>query len=75
MNFSLKPNADSTGRFAIKLKQPNFERALRVLQPGNGLKVVARAQRRALVLIDQGITVLRQGGCMANRKRSIAGRK
>jgi len=70
VNFSLKPNAaDTAGRFAIKLKQPGTLSVGYVfLQPGEWGRFQGLPVRKdvALGLIDQGITVLRLGGCMAN---------
>jgi hypothetical protein len=70
LNFTLKPNAsERAGRFAIKLKQPG---ALRIgyafLQPGEWGRFKGLPVRKDVAqgLIDQGITVLRQGGSMVN---------
>jgi len=70
LNFTLTPNAsDSSGRFALKLKQPGsvvFSHAF--LQPGEWGRFRGLPVRRDVAegLINQGITVLRYGGSMVN---------
>lgn len=70
VDFTLKPKeADRAGRFAIKLKNPGtLFIGYAVLQPGEWGRFKGLPVRRDVAqgLIDQGITVLRQGGCMAN---------
>jgi Domain of Unknown Function (DUF1080)/Alpha-L-arabinofuranosidase C-terminal domain len=70
LNFTLKPNAsDRAGRFAIKLKQPGTLRiGYAFLQPGEWGRFAGLPVRKDVAqgLIDQGITVLRQGGSMVN---------
>ncbi len=70
LDFKLKPDgADKTGRFAIKLKQPgSVTVGYAFLQPGAWGRFKGLPVRKDVAegLIDQGITVLRQGGCMAN---------
>jgi hypothetical protein len=70
LNFKLEPNAaERAGRFAFKLKQPG---SLRVgyafLQPGEWGRFAALPVRKDVAqgLIDQGVTVLREGGSMVN---------
>ncbi|MGH7969507.1 MAG: alpha-L-arabinofuranosidase C-terminal domain-containing protein, partial [Limisphaerales bacterium] len=60
---------DIAGRFAIKLKQPGtLNVGYALLQPGNWGRFKGLPVRKdvALGLINQGVTVLRLGGCMAN---------
>ncbi len=70
LNFTLKPNAaDPAGRFSIKLKQPGTVTVgYAFLQPGKWGRFKGLPVRKDVAegLIAQGITVLRQGGCMAN---------
>jgi hypothetical protein len=70
LNFSLTPDtSDKAGRFAIKLKKPGSVTLGYVfLQPGEWGRFKDLPVRKdvALGLIDQGITVLRQGGSMVN---------
>ncbi len=70
LDFTLKPDqADRQGRFAIKLKRPGtITVGYAFLQPGPWGRFKGLPVRKdvAAALIDQGITVLRQGGCMAN---------
>ena len=70
LDFKLRPNsADKVGRFAIKLKQPgSVTVGYAFLQPSewNRFKGLPVRKDVAEGLINQGITVLRQGGCMVN---------
>ncbi|MGC3958469.1 MAG: DUF1080 domain-containing protein [Verrucomicrobiota bacterium] len=70
LDFALKPNqADKAGRFAIKLKQPGAVTVgYAFLQPGAWGRFKGLPVRKDVAegLRDQGITVLRFGGCMAN---------
>jgi hypothetical protein len=70
LNFSLKPDAaDKAGRFALKLKRPgSVTVGYAFLQPGEWGRFKGLPTRRDVAegLIGQGVTVLRQGGCMAN---------
>ncbi len=70
LDFKLKPDgADKAGRFAIKLKQPGSVMVgYAFLQPGAWGRFKGLPVRKDVAegLIDQGVTVLRQGGCMAN---------
>lgn len=70
LEFKLKPDGnDKTGRFAIKLKQPgSVTVGYAFLQPGRWGRFQGLPVRKQVAegLISQGITVLRQGGCMAN---------
>jgi hypothetical protein len=70
LDFKLKPSAtDKTGRFAIKLKQPgSITVGYAFLQDGEWGRFKGLPVRKDVAkgLIDQGITVLRYGGCMAN---------
>jgi hypothetical protein len=70
LSFSLKPDtADATSRFALKLKQPgSVTLGYAFLQPGDWGRFKGLPVRKDVAegLIRQGITVLRQGGCMAN---------
>ena len=68
--FTLAPSAtDTAGRFALKLKAPGAVTAGYVLlQPGEWGRFKGLPVRKDVGegLVDQGVTVLRQGGCMAN---------
>lgn len=68
--FKLKPDRDDkAGRFAIKLRQPGSATlGYAFLQPGEWGRFKGLSTRKDVGqgLVDQGITVLRQGGCMAN---------
>jgi hypothetical protein len=70
LNFSLKPNTDDkAGRFAIKFKRPGtVTLGYAFLQPGSWGRFKNLPVRKdvAEALMDQGITVLRLGGSMAN---------
>jgi DUF1680 family protein len=70
LNFSLKPDAaDKTGRFEIKMKGPGSASVgYAFLQPGEWGRFKGLPTRKDVAegLMSQGITVLRQGGCMAN---------
>ncbi len=70
LDFKLKPDSnDKTGRFAIKLKQASSVTVgYAFLQPGDWGRFKGLPLRKDVAegLISQGITVLRQGGCMAN---------
>lgn len=70
LDFTLKPaETDQAGRFAIKLKKPgSVTLGYAFLQPGAWGRFKGLPTRRDVAegLINQGITVLRQGGCMAN---------
>lgn len=68
--FTLTPRADDkAGRFALKLKQPgSVSLGHAFLQPGEWGRFKGLPVRRdvAEALIQQGVTFLRYGGCMAN---------
>lgn len=68
--FRLKPSAsDPAGRLALKLKRPgSVTLGYAFLQPGPWGRFKGLPTRRDVAegLVRQGITVLRQGGCMAN---------
>ena len=70
LDFMLTPNrTDTSGRFALKLKQPgSVVLGHAFLQPGEWGRFKGLPVRRdvAEALIDQGITVLRYGGSMVN---------
>jgi hypothetical protein len=70
LDFTLRPdNAESAGRFAIKLKRPgSIAVGYAFLQPGNWGRYKGLPVRKdvAEALVGQGITVLRQGGSMVN---------
>jgi hypothetical protein len=70
LDFALKPKgADVAGRFAIKLKQSGtLQVGYAYLQPGDWGRFRSLPVRKDVAqgLIDQGITVLRQGGSMVN---------
>jgi len=70
LNFKLEPNAsDTAGRFAIKLTQPGTVNiGYAFLQPGKWGRYENLPVRKDVGqgLVNQGVTVLRQGGCMAN---------
>jgi hypothetical protein len=70
LDFKLKPNtSDPAGRFAIKLKQPGTVNiGYAFLQPGKWGRYENLPVRKDVGqgLVNQGVTVLRQGGCMAN---------
>lgn len=70
LDFSLETQtADCAGRFAINLNQPGtLLIGYAFLQPGEWGRFKGLPVRIDVAegLIDQGITVLRQGGCMAN---------
>ena len=70
LNFSLKPDAaDGAGRFTLKLKKPgSLTVGYAFLQAGDWGRFKGLPVRKDVAegLINQGITVLRQGGCMAN---------
>jgi hypothetical protein len=70
LEFTLKPNGmDKTGRFALKLKQPgSVEFGYAFLQSGEWGRFKGLPVRKDVAegLIGQGITVLRQGGCLVN---------
>jgi len=70
MPFTLKPRAaDPAGRFAIKLKAPgSVTVGYALLQPAEWGRFKGLPVRRDVAegLIRQGVTVLRQGGCMVN---------
>ncbi len=72
LDFKLTPSSeDKAGRFAIQLKAPGtITVGYAFLQPGSWGRFKNLPVRKdvALGLMDQGITVLRQGGCMANAK-------
>jgi hypothetical protein len=69
-SFTLKPGAaDNAGRFVVKLKEPgSVEAGYAYLQPGPWGRFKGLPTRKDVAegLINQGITVLRQGGCMVN---------
>ncbi len=70
LDFTLKPAAaDASGRFALKLKSPgSITVGYAFLQPGAWGRFRGLPVRKDVAegLIEQGITVLRQGGCMVN---------
>lgn len=70
LDFTLKPSAtDSAGRFVIKLKEPgDVALGYAFLQPGSWGRFKGLPVRKDVAqgLIEQGIRVLRYGGCMAN---------
>lgn len=70
LEFTLAPETDSrSGRFAIKLKQPGAVTVgYALLQPGEWGRFKGLPVRKDVGegLVNQGITVLRQGGCMIN---------
>lgn len=70
VDFTLKPRGtDRAGRFTIKMKHPGtMAVGYALLQPGEWGRFKGLPVRKdvALGLIDQGVTVLRFGGCMAN---------
>ncbi len=70
LDFKLKPDSnDKAGRFALKLKRPgSVTVGYAFLQPGKWGRFKGLPTRRDVAegLIHQGITVLRQGGCMVN---------
>lgn len=70
IDFTLKPKAaDTTGRFAIKLKSPgSLTLGYALLQPGPWGRFQGLPVRKdvAQALVGQGITVLRFGGSMVN---------
>jgi Domain of Unknown Function (DUF1080)/Alpha-L-arabinofuranosidase C-terminal domain len=70
VDFTLKPNAaERTGRLAIKLKRAGaLSLGYAFLQPGECGRFKGLPVRKDVAqgLIEQGVTVLRQGGCMAN---------
>jgi hypothetical protein len=70
LDFSLTPDhADNHGQFAIKLKRPgSILVGYAFLQPGKRGRYKELPVRKdvAEALVDQGITVLRQGGSMVN---------
>jgi hypothetical protein len=70
LNFSLKPRgADKAGRLALKLKRRgSVTVGYALLQPGEWGRFKGLPTRRDVAegLIHQGLTVLRQGGCMVN---------
>ena len=70
VGFKLVPKTgDPAGRLAIKLKRPGIlELGYAFLQPGEWGRFKGLPVRRDVGqgLVDQGLTVLRLGGCMAN---------
>lgn len=70
LNFRMKPESnDKSGRFSIKLREPGtITLGYAFLQPGEWGRFKGLPVRRDVAdgLIKQEITVLRQGGCMAN---------
>jgi len=70
VDFTLIPSSeDTTGRFAIYLDKPgSVSVGYAFLQPGEWGRFKGLPVRRDVAegLIEQGITVLRYGGCMAN---------
>jgi hypothetical protein len=70
VEFGLAPKGSTkAGRFAIKLKEPGaVEVGYAFLQPGEWGRFKGLPSRKDVVegLMDQGITVLRYGGCMVN---------
>lgn len=73
LDFTLKPNApDHVGRFAIKLKSPGAVTiGYAFLQPGSWGRFKGLPVRKDVAqgLIEQGVTFLRYGGCMANAEQ------
>src|SRR5262249_60502811 len=69
-DFSLTPTVDTArGRFAIRLKSPGSVVLGHVfLQPGEWGRFKGLPVRRDVAegLVDQGLTVLRYGGCMVD---------
>jgi hypothetical protein len=69
-SFELTPSqTDTSGRFVIKLKQPgSVAVGYAFLQPGDWGRFKGRPVRKDVAegLLSQGLTVLRQGGCMIN---------
>jgi hypothetical protein len=72
LDFTLQPNAmDKAGRFVLKLKQPGTVTVGYVLlqpAPWGRFKNLPVRKDVAEGLINQGITVLRYGGCMVNAR-------
>jgi hypothetical protein len=70
LDFRLNPGkTDKTGRFSVKLKKAGSVAVGYVfLQPGEWGRFQGLPVRKDVAegLIDQGLTVLRYGGCMAN---------
>ncbi len=70
LQFQLTPsNMDTNGRFTVTLDQPgSLTLGYAHLQPGSWARFNNLPTRKDIAeeLIAQGITVLRQGGCMAN---------
>ncbi len=70
LDFSLTPDGtDKNARFAVKLTRPgSVTLGYAFLQPGSWGRFKDLPVRRdvADALIDQGLTVLRYGGCMVN---------
>jgi hypothetical protein len=70
LNFTLTPNQkDVAGRFSLKLKKPgSILLGHAFLQPGEWGRFKGLPVRKDVAegLIEQGVTVLRYGGCMAN---------
>ncbi len=70
VDFTLTPtSSDPAGRFALRLdKQGSVSVGYAFLQPGDWGRFKGLPVRRDVAegLIEQGITVLRYGGCMAN---------
>ncbi len=70
LDFELTPTvADKEGRFTIQLKQPgSVTVGYAFLQPGDWGRFKGLPVRKDVAegLINQGITVLRMGGCMVN---------
>lgn len=70
LDFTLKPDqSDQAGRFTIKLKRPgSVTVGYAFLQPGAWGRFKGLPVRKDVAegLVDQGITMLRLGGCMAN---------
>jgi hypothetical protein len=68
--FQLSPStSDTNGRFAVRLHQPgSITLGYAHLQPGSWGRFSNLPTRKDVAqgLIAQGVTVLRQGGCMAN---------
>jgi alpha-L-arabinofuranosidase len=68
--FELTPSqTDKSGRFAVKLKQPgSVVLGYAFLQPGEWGRFKGLPVRKDVGdgLVAQGLTVLRQGGCMVN---------
>ena len=70
LNFNLTPTAtDAAGRFAIELKQPGtVDLGYALIQPGDWGRFKGLPVRKDVGegLVNQGVTVVRYGGCMAN---------